>query len=103
MVGGILSWRRRKGEESVNILVGLVLALAVAGGAVWVSGLIRPRVGGGLKPAIATAAGVAVGALFWFGLDWWTPVVPQVSQGIGIGLAVGLSQGLRRPEDTKRQ
>ena len=88
---------------ALNILVGLVLALAVAGVAVWVSGLIRPRLAGGFKPIVATAVGVAVGAVFWFGLDWWTPAAPQVAQGIGIGLAVGLGQGLRRPEDAKRQ
>lgn len=86
----------------VDILIGLVIAVAVAGATMWLSGLLRPRMGGGLTSAIATGVGVVLGGALWFGLSRVAPGAPQIAQGIGIGLGVGISKGLQRPDAQKK-
>lgn len=85
----------------MNLFIGLGIALVLAWVFIQLGNMLRGRMGGGLSRFAALAVGVGVGLAIWALLRWGTSIPTEIIDALGIGPAVGLSQSLRRPEESK--
>jgi hypothetical protein len=84
-----------RGGIGLDVLIGAAVALLLA----WASGLlgarVRQRFGFGQVKFQAAAAAAVAGLCFYFLFRLITPVPRAIVDGIGIGIAVGLFQGMQ--------
>lgn len=83
------------------VVIGLALAIAIAWVTIRLGAWLRVRYNIGLSRPLAILVGVVIALALWVVLRTYTHLPAEVIDALGIGPAVGLSEGLRRPAKPK--
>lgn len=87
----------------LNVVLGLLLAIAIAWLTIRLGVWLRLRFHFALSRPWAILVGVVIALGLWLVLRLFTQIPTELIDALGIGPAVGLSEGLRRPVKPKNE